>query len=1080
MNRIPRARAKALAVALVVCFACAILSTQPQRFNSVFAAPIETSAEARATLAQGKAFLQQNRADQALALIENALSLFDRAGDKSGAGAAHDAIGDIYLRYGQHATALEHYQSALEAFRSLGEGYNLNLTLEKIGEARYLAGDVAGANAAFAQVNAQLESTTSTTPSANPSSATGSVSGREQSGSQKFAAALAMLRGVSCFVPKSAANNNPADPPNEGHAPQYPGGSGRMDLRVFDQNGNPVKNVQARLLSRNPAGLPKNFSCESNKTTNEWGRALMDPLHIGRLTLTLKANGYQPMEVPVTPEQLQQPLRITMQARNGAQASANTNAANALNIPGACFDLYRFFILYARRERGAGRANFAANQLDAAKSNYQNLLDAANSNSAIGKLGEARLSRAVARTSLADIALRQGRFADALKLYTEASEGARADERPELAWAAQRGIGKSRWALAAQESDEVNKSKFKEAALTAYGDAIKTIELLFAGSLRGDDSRAAFLQTTKDVFDEASSMLAETALALSSASSPLDGKAYMYAAEAFKITEQGRARSLLDLLGEAKAEITEGVAPELLKRKNVNQTRQQEIAGMLMGVNPAGERPKATVEELQTELDRLSVEFDSLENQIRTASPRYAALTRTQPLQLPQIQQQILDDKTVLLEYSLGAEHSYLWVVTQNALRLYSLPARSALEKLAMDFRAQLIPARNRRPIVGIDTASDGAQRGLNLGAGTAPANVAPYAAAANALYKAIIEPTASALNEKRLLVVADGALNYVPFEALVTAPGGTDYAALPYLVKTNEIIYAPSASVLAAIRQQTAGAARGSGMLLVADPVFDSNDPRVKETGAQEVANSANAATRGLSLGSAVADVTGCNQTRGLALGNGASGNNAAAANCSVKNLKLARLNGTRTEAEEIAQIIRSSGGKADVWLDLEASETNVFKRDLKQYRVIHFATHGLLNSERPQFTGLALSLVGESEKDGFLRADEVYNLRLGQPLVMLSACDTGLGKERRGEGVIGLTRAFIYAGAPTVGVSLWSVSDKATADLMQDFYKGLLNDKGAPPTSALRAAQQRMIDGKRYSAPFYWAPFVLVGDWR
>ena len=106
----------------------------------------------------------------------------------------------------------------------------------------------------------------------------------------------------------------------------------------------------------------------------------------------------------------------------------------------------------------------------------------------------------------------------------------------------------------------------------------------------------------------------------------------------------------------------------------------------------------------------------------------------------------------------------------------------------------------------------------------------------------------------------------------------------------------------------------------------------------------------------------------------------------------------------------------------------------------ILHVATHGLLNAERPQFTGVVLSLVGNKNEDGFLRTDEVFNLNLGSPLVMLSACETGLGKEKRGEGVMGLTRAFMYAGAPTVGVSLWSVADKSTADLMTDFYKRLL----------------------------------------
>jgi CHAT domain-containing protein len=195
---------------------------------------------------------------------------------------------------------------------------------------------------------------------------------------------------------------------------------------------------------------------------------------------------------------------------------------------------------------------------------------------------------------------------------------------------------------------------------------------------------------------------------------------------------------------------------------------------------------------------------------------------------------------------------------------------------------------------------------------------------------------------------------------------------------------------------------------------------------------------------------------------------------------LKLARLAGTRAEAEGIAALARAQGGAADLWLDFDASEANVTRRELSRYRVLHFATHGLLDAERPQFTGLALSLVGDAESDGFLRTDEVFNLKLGTPLVMLSACETGLGREKRGEGVIGLTRAFMYAGAPTVGVSLWSVGDNSTAALMSDFYKRLLTKQSPTPSAAMRAAQQSMIAGKRYSAPFYWAPFVLVGDWN
>jgi CHAT domain-containing protein len=219
------------------------------------------------------------------------------------------------------------------------------------------------------------------------------------------------------------------------------------------------------------------------------------------------------------------------------------------------------------------------------------------------------------------------------------------------------------------------------------------------------------------------------------------------------------------------------------------------------------------------------------------------------------------------------------------------------------------------------------------------------------------------------------------------------------------------------------------------------------------------------LAVDSAVADLTGASNTA-AATGGG--------------NIKLARLNGTRAEAQQIATFARASGLAPDIWLDLDASESKVKTTDVSKYRILHVATHGLLNTERPQFTGIVLSLVGNRDGDGFLRTDEIFNLRLGSPLVMLSACETGLGRERRGEGVIGLTRAFMYAGAPTVGVSLWSVSDKSTADLMTDFYKRLLTKQSPAPPAAMRSAQIAMIAGKTYSAPFHWAPFVLVGDWR
>ena len=749
------------------------------------------------------------------------------------------------------------------------------------------------------------------------------------------------------------------------------------------------------------------------------------------------------------------------------EIGAPTSAAIGLLEAKKELDLYRDSIVYSSYELGMGRLAYAQKDFDAAKKHFENALDAAGSSlGGITKLGQTRRFRAAARTSLGDVALKQLRLKDAGKLYADAIKGAQEDKRIDLIWPAQRGLGRSLWLQALQESDVKKSTSLRESALKNYRDAIQTIETLRTGSLRADEARTTFLGTTKDVFDETASALAEMALPASpTAGAPLSGKSLDYAAEAFKVSEQSRSRSLLDLLSETGASITEGIPAELLKRKQDNLDRQQEIAEELTGISLTADKDKKKPSDLESELEKLQTDFDDIENQIRTASPRYASLTGGKPLSLAEVQGNVLDDQTVLLEYSLGAEASYLWAVTRNGVALYRLPARPGLDKLATDLRAQLIPSKLQRRIVGIDVMAD-SQRGLGVSATPFAEDAASFIPASNALYKAVIEPAASVIGEKRLLIVADGALNYVPFEALVKSSDSANYSSLPYLIKSNEIIYSPSASVLGAIRQQDHDRA-GRAMLIVADPVFNSNDAR-----AHGAASSATAETRGLGIQSALTDVAGQDASP-------------TAESTKMQGLPLARLAGTRTEAEQIVKLAKTSGTQADLWLDLDASEGNLETRDVSKYRVLHIATHGLLNAERPQFTGLVLSLIGNKSEDGFLRTDEVFNLRLGSPLVMLSACETGLGKEKRGEGVMGLTRAFMYAGAPTVGVSLWSVADKSTAELMTDFYKRLLATKpasssGVSASAAMRDAQLAMIAGKKYSAPFYWAPFVLVGDWR
>ena len=912
--------------------------------------PVQQTDQAGAALHEGRRLLKRGHADQALIQLQTALNLYVAAKNNGGAAAAHNELGDLYLRQGQYQVAIDHYQKALDGF--------MGARKPDVANAALVNAAVANAAAGLADdgFNANLM--------------------------------LAKIGDVNFRL-------------------------GRMSEAMA---------AYGRMVVKKPEGA-------ASKVGRRFGGlgAIVGGASTGKVSVAAPTSA----------------LTVALEAKKE-------------------FDEYRISIVYSSYELGMGRIAYKNNDLETAKKHFQNALDSAGSSIAgIAKLGQTRRFRAAARTSLGDIALLQNKLKDATKFYSDAAKGAQDDKRLDLMWPAQRGLGRSLWLQAAQEKDAKKASSVRESAVSKYRDSIATIETLRQGSLRADESRTTFLATTKDVFDEAAIAYAEMALlAAPAAGTPLDGKALEYASEGFKITEQSRARSLLDLLSETDAAITEGVPAELLKRKQENLDRQQEIADTLTGINISTDGPKKKPVELDEELEKLQTEFEEIENQIRTASPRYAALTAVQPLTLSDVQQTVLDDQTVLLEYALQTDASYLWVASKGGVNLYKLPARSSLDTLATDLRAQLIPSKLQRRIVGIDVVAQ-PQRGLGI-ASSAPEDAAGFVAAANALYKAAVEPAAGVLGEKRLMVVADGALNYIPFEVLLKTSAGGDFSSLGYLIKSNEIIYSPSASVVGAIRQQRVKPA-GRAMLIVADPVFNSNDARARNT-TTAAANSAE--VRGLGIQSALSDVEG----------QGAVGNQTA----KMEGLPLARLAGTRTEAEQISKLAKASGGQADMWLDLEASEDNLSSRDVGKYRVVHIATHGLLNAERPQFTGVILSLVGNKSHDGFLRTDEVFNLRLGSPLVMLSACETGLGKEKRGEGVMGLTRAFMYAGAPTVGVSLWSVADKSTADLMTDFYRRLFSAVDTSPSSAMRGAQLSMISGKKYSAPFYWAPFVLVGDWK
>ena len=519
---------------------------------------------------------------------------------------------------------------------------------------------------------------------------------------------------------------------------------------------------------------------------------------------------------------------------------------------------------------------------------------------------------------------------------------------------------------------------------------------------------------------------------------------------ALQAVERGRARSLLETLAEAHADIRQGVNPQLLERERSVQGQLNAGAQAQMKML-SGKHTEDQARTIAREVEALTTELQQVEAEIRQKSPNYAALTQPQPLSLNEIQTKVLDADTLLLEYSVGEERSYLWAVSPNSITSYELPKRSEIEPVARRVY-DLLTARNKR--VKGETTEQWQAR-----AAQADSEI-PEAAAG--LSRMVLAPVAAQLGKKRLVIVADGVLQYIPFGALPVVTGqssGVNPDTYQPLVVDHELVSLPSASTLDVIRRDVAGRQPApKAVVALADPVFTKNDERVKS-------NRTGEAVRETSRPESIKELELVEAAEDTGITNG--------------ELKVPRLAGSRKEAEEIVAMVPVAERK--LALDFAASRETATSADLSQYRYVHFSTHGFLDSVHPELSGIVFSLVNErgEAQDGFLRAHEVFNLKLPADLVVLSACQTGIGKEIKGEGLVSLTRGFMYAGAPRVVVSLWSVSEMGTTELMVRFYREMLKE-GKTPAAALRAAQISLMKEKRWASPFYWAPFTLQGEWR
>lgn len=519
-----------------------------------------------------------------------------------------------------------------------------------------------------------------------------------------------------------------------------------------------------------------------------------------------------------------------------------------------------------------------------------------------------------------------------------------------------------------------------------------------------------------------------------------------FAAAALGASERARARSLLDLLGEAGIDVRQGVPAELLERERTLRARLNAGAGyqrQLLSESYTAAQAAAAAKEV----DDLSTALGDVETRIRQASPRYAALTQPQPLDTAAIQREVVDADTLLLEYALGRERSFLWAVSPSSVDAFELPGVQEIERAAARARELLTVRAGTGGGQTFPRAEDADAR---------------YQEAAARLSRMLLAPAAAQLGTKRLLIVAPGVLQLTAFAAL---PDPASSAANPVpLVLNHELVTASSASTLAMLRREPPRRESPPKLIsILADPVFSRADERFDELRAGRGALAAAAMRLGASR---TASSDGAERP-------------APADSVGPPRLALPRLFRTRWEAEQIAAL--APAGEVVQALDFEATREAATGATVGGSRIIHFATHAILDDAHPELSGIALSMFDAEGRssDGFLRAHDIYNLKLSADLVILSACRTALGRDFRGEGLVGLARGFMYAGSPRVIGSLWETDDKATAELMVRFYRKLLKG-GLRPAAALRAAQVEMLRDKRWQPPYFWSGFVLQGEWR
>ncbi len=524
-------------------------------------------------------------------------------------------------------------------------------------------------------------------------------------------------------------------------------------------------------------------------------------------------------------------------------------------------------------------------------------------------------------------------------------------------------------------------------------------------------------------------------------------------ASAFYYLELAKSRSLLDDLSKNAVFYSPEIGPAL-KKTFEDLKRKAGVYEQAIAEKQRIGKPSADED---MELAKIGREYEARLKDLYAKYPRYKSFLEPKILTAKEAQC-LLDDSTVLVEYGKSGNGLLIFVLTKTGLE--------AKHVSAWDLEAQVKALRDW--VLNGPEAPEGS-RGITIeGPGkpeTMPASQAKEDPR-RSLYKMLLEPIAGSLKgAKRVVIVPDGELAFVPFELLKDEKGRC-------FIEERDVAYVQSASLAGRLARPLG--VKKYPFVAFGGALYQAAGGADKSRGAKPSAVAAESARKSVSGDRGMSVLEDANQSLGEVYAN---------LGYTFKNLP-----GTSVEVRAAGELFypKADERSQHLYLGPEVREERIKElgkgEKLADYRIVHFATHGLVNPEYPALSALvvgqkeALAAAGvrQTKEDGYLNMGEIVSLKLEADLVTLSACETGLGKLLDGEGVVGLTQSFLLAGAKNVAVSLWSVSDEATKEFMIRFYGKV--KQGKSYGAALSEVKREFLKG-RFDKPFYWAPFVLYG---